>query len=174
MFEPSSIISFRFVQRNTNKSHVESYNFEYIYCFLLKTEFGCSKYIVTIKKYPNALLTIDFYRKIKSNEKYKVLSNDFKFGRVGATILDIMRDVQTKTDDNTFGILASSMLEENNNKSNKRFKVYIQILTRKVDSERYKVFGTNENSFIFVIPIERTNKKKKIFLEYETIFKETN
>lgn len=174
MFEPSSIIPYRFVQRNTNRTKSESYKYEYIYCFLLKTEFSCSKYVVKLKQYSYKLLTVDFYRKIKSNKKYKVLSNDFKFGRVGATILDIMRDVQTKTGDNTFGILASSLLEENSNRSNKRYKVYTQILTRKVDATKYKVFGTDENSFIFVIPIERVDKKKHIFLEYENIFEETS
>lgn len=122
----------------------------------------------------NALLTVDFYKKVKSENRYKLLSNDFKFGRVGATILDIMRDVQFKTGIHTFGILASSMIGETSNTSNKRYKVYINILTRKVNTGKYKVFGTPENSFIFVIPVERLGNTKQIFLEYGKIFNETN
>lgn len=97
MFEPSSIISYRFVQRNQNKSKIESYNYEYIYCFLIKTNYSLSKYVVNIKQYDNELMTVDFYKKVRSDNRYKILSNEFKFGRVGATILDIMRDVQTKS-----------------------------------------------------------------------------
>lgn len=36
MFEPSSIVKYRFVQRNGNKTLEESFLHEYIYCFFLK------------------------------------------------------------------------------------------------------------------------------------------
>lgn len=85
MFESSSIVHYRFVQRNRNKTSEESFLNEYIYCFLVKNKYGCSKYVVKIKDYDNSLLTIDFYKKIKSNNRYRLLSNDFKFGHVGAT-----------------------------------------------------------------------------------------
>lgn len=174
MFEPESIIEYRFVQRNSNKNTFESYKYEYIYCFLLKTSYKCSKYIVKLREYEEGLLTVEFYRKIKSDNRYKLLSNEFKFGRVGATILDIMKDVQTKTGYNTFGIIASTLLEEENDDSNKRYKIYIEILRRKVDKGKYRVFGTSENSFIFVMPIQRIAEKEEIFLRYGKIFEETN
>ena len=64
------------------------------------------------KVYKTGLLTVEFYRKVKSDKRYKLLSNDFKFGRVGVTILDIMREVQTKTGQNTYGLVAATLLEE--------------------------------------------------------------
>lgn len=174
MFDTTSIIKYRFVQRNSNKTNVESFLNEYIYCFLLKTQYRCSKYIVKVKEYKTGLLTVEFYRKVKSDKRYKLLSNDFKFGRVGVTILDIMREVQTKTGHNTYGLVAATLLEEASDDSNKRFNVYVEILRRKVDSGKYKVFGTRENSFIFVVPISRIEEKENIFLDYGKIFEETN
>lgn len=128
--------------------------------------------MVKIKEYENSLLIIDFYKKIKSRNRYRLLSNDFKFGHVGATILDIMKDIQTKTGKNTFGLIATDLLKENS-AVKKRYKVYIEILRRKV-SRNYTVFGIEENSFIFVVPKERTPDKEKIFLNYGKIFEETN
>lgn len=130
--------------------------------------------MVKIKSYPGHLLTLDFYRKIKSHNRYKLLSSDFKFGYVGATVLDIMKDVQTKSGANTFGMIAASLLEEGANSANKRYIVYTNILRRKVDATKYKVFGAERNSIIFVVPIERVKDRDSIFSSYEKIFSETN
>ena len=163
MFDPESILLYRFVQRNGNRSQSESYAYEHIYCFLVKTEVGCSKYVVKIKEYPGGLLTVNFYRKIKSDRRYKLLSGDFKFGRIGATILDIMKHVQSITGSNVYGIVAATLPTEENDNTNKRYSVYVKIFQRKVDGQRYKVFGTDVNSFIFIIPREEEKRKNRYF-----------
>ncbi|MEM9327208.1 MAG: hypothetical protein AAGA85_16185 [Bacteroidota bacterium] len=140
----------------------------------MKTKVRCSKYVVKIKAYPGDLLTVDFYRKVKSHRKYRLLSGDFKFGRIGATVLDIMREVQSETGSNTYGLVAAALLSEGDERTNKRYNVYVRILQRKVDSSRYRVFGVDVNSFIFVIPTEQEEERERIFLRYGKIFAETN
>ncbi len=55
------------------------------------------KYIVNISLFKGSLLRIDFYPKIHSDNKYRMLTNQFKFGRLGGTLLNIMQDVINKT-----------------------------------------------------------------------------
>lgn len=174
MFESRSIQEYKYKQSNRNVGGKETYFKEHIYVFLLRSVHNRSKYVVTIKEYPNGLLTIDFYRKVSTPKKYRVLSNEFKFGHLGATILDIMRDIQERTKVNTFGILASNLLSEDKNENNKRFRVYVEVLRRKVDSDKYQVLGSDTFSTIFVIPLERKEEVKEIVISYGNIFKETS
>lgn len=173
MFEAKSIQEYKYRQSNKNLNRKETYLKEHIYVFFLRSEYNRSKYVVTIKEYANGLLTIDFYRKVSTSNKFRILSNEFKFGHLGATILDIMRDIQERSKVNTFGILASNLLSEDKNENNKRFRVYVEVLRRKIDADKYQVLGSDTFSTIFVIPLGRKKEEKEIVISYGNIFKET-
>lgn len=168
----NSPIAFRFVQKRRNKGSEESFLDEYIYVFRVRNH-SSIKYVVNIKDYGDNILTIEFYPKIASPDKYKALTNQYKFGQVGSTILEIMLYIQVSLGISCFGILAASLLGEIDNELNKRFVVYTEILRRKVDETLYSVLGVQENSYIFVIPNVRLIDSNNLILRYEQIFKET-
>lgn len=166
-------LKLRLAQIKKNKSKKESYMRQYIYVFHCKDRLGCVKYIATVKEYEGDLLTIEFYPKVHALEKYKILTFQYRFPSVGATVLKIMRDVQWQIGICSFGILAASLIDERDNDANKRYITYINILTRKTDMAKYEVLGVPENSFIFVIPLYKLVNQDQIILRYEEIFKET-
>jgi hypothetical protein len=72
-----------------------------------------------------------------------------------------------------WGFLAASLIGEKNNYNNKRYGVYTQVLSRTYFAN-YKVFGSNSNTAIFVIPNSLISSKDLIISSYEKIFSETN
>lgn len=160
------------VQRNQHKK--ESYLKNFIYSFFIKNAVRQIKYIANVKEYENGLMTIDFYPKIHAAEKYRILTNQNKFGEIGSTVLQIMGHIQAFTNAHTFGILSAALLTENEHEETKRFGVYIKILQRTMDAARFSVTGVKENSFIIITPIELQNQLNEIYLQYEHIFEETN
>ena len=155
---------------------------KHIYKFFIQDYRGKMKYIVHIFLFENDLLRIDFYPKIASDQKYRLLTNQFKFGMIGGTVLDIMLDIQNKINCNTFGIIGAETISEEldfkrgNRKLNeptRRFIVYKDILSRKLDPKKYTVFANSENSTIFVIPNNRISQKETIILEYGKIFEQS-
>ena len=157
-----------------NKSDNESFIRQFIYVFFIKDNMRKVKYIACVKQYDNQLLTIEFYAKIHAKDKYKILTNQFKFGHIGSTILRIMNEIQVKIGISCFGILSASLLNELDNLSNKRYRVYVNILQRKIDPDKFLVTGVPENSYIFIMPFNLASNSEQIYLQYETIFKETN
>jgi hypothetical protein len=183
MFDQSLEFKLVQVRRNRYPQH-ESYLQEYIYRFYRHNEKCCIKYITSIKTYPAGLMTLDYYPKIDLTPKinsmddiqdlrYRMLTKQNSFGKIGGTILDIMLEVTTKTGNNIWGFLAANLPGESDNANNKRYQVYREILRRTFVNE-YKVFGNIENSAIFVIPREQEAKVEIIIERYEQIFAETN
>jgi len=78
---------------------------KHIYKFFIQDQIGKMKYIVHLILFDNNLLKIDFYPKIASDQKYRLLTNQFKFGMIGGTVLDIMFDIQDRIGCDTFGLL---------------------------------------------------------------------
>lgn len=180
-----SNLNFKLVQIRPNKFvGYESFNRELIYKFYAHNHRCCIKYIVSVKEYPNKLLTIDYYPKINLTPKinsvdtiqdlrYRMLTKQNSFGTIGGTILDIMVDVKHKIESDTWGFLSANLIQEISNENNKRYKTYKEILRRSFKSN-YSVFGNRKNSAIFVLPLERENERIKIVENYEKIFAETN
>lgn len=169
-----SPINYRLAQKRSNKSKTESFIHEYIYVFHVKNEKAGFKYIGKIKEYANNILTIEFYPKIQVDDKYKLLTNQFKFGYIAATVLNLMAEIQKNIGVSCFGILSASLINEKDNIYNKRYSIYIEILRRKVNEMIYSVMGVEENSYIFILPNDRVFEIENIILQYEKIFKETN
>jgi len=183
MFDSS--LGFQLIQIRRNKYNIhESFIKELIYKFYSHNSRCCIKYIVSVKEYPNRLLTLDYYPKIKLTPKinsadsiqdlrYRTLTKQNAFSSIGGTILDIMVDVRQRFNIDTWGFVAANLLYETNNENNKRYQISKEILRRSF-KERYTVFGNRRNSVIFVIPVEREKEHIKIVKSYEKIFAETN
>ncbi|KHJ37002.1 hypothetical protein PBAC_28470 [Pedobacter glucosidilyticus] len=180
-----SNLGYQLVQIRNNKYHThESYLKEFIYKFYSHNSRCCIKYIVSIKEYPQKLLTLDYYPKVKLTPKinsrdsiqdlrYRMLTKQNSFGNIGGTILDIMVDLRQRFDIHTWGFIAANLIYETSNENNKRYKTYKEILRRSF-KDKYTVFGNKKNSAIFVVPIEREKEHIKIVKHYERIFAETN
>ncbi|MEO5911788.1 MAG: hypothetical protein ABIP95_12935 [Pelobium sp.] len=180
-----SNLGFKLIQIRKNKYHFnESFLREMIYRFYSHNSKSCIKYIVSVKEYPNGLLTLDYYPKIKLTPKinsrdsiqdlrYRMLTKQNSFGFIGGTILDIMVDIRQQFKRDTWGFVAANLIREISNENNKRYKTYKEILRRSF-KERYIVFGNRKNSVIFVIPVEREKEHFNIVADYEKIFAETN
>ncbi len=178
-------LKYTLVHVNKNKYKAqESFDREFIYKFYRHNYKCCIKYIVSIKEYDNKYLTLDFYPKIRLTPKqasgnsvqdlrYRMLTKQNSFGFIGATILEIISEVQVVTNIYTWGFLAASLIKENSNYSNKRFNVYVAILRRTINKSNF-IFGSKNNSAIFVIPSKQLNNKELITKRYEQIFSETN
>lgn len=178
-------LSYKLVQVKRNRyKTVESFNREFIFKFYRHNYKCCIKYIVSVKEYDQQYLTLDFYPKISLTPKqmsvdslqdlrYRLLTRQNSFGFIGATILEIISEIQEITKIRTWGFLAANLLEEKTNYNNKRFTVYKEILRRSFIRNQI-VFEDRENSAIFVIPSKSTNKINVIFNDYERIFEETN
>jgi len=183
MFDQS--LPFAMVQKRRNKFRTaETYQQELIYKFHCYNRRCGIKYIVSIKQYKDEFLTLDYYPKINLTPKkhsldniqdlrYRMLTKQNSFGSIGATILDIMIDVEQMTSIKNWGFLAANLPDESSNENNKRYQVYKEVLSRTF-YRRYAVFGNKENSAIFVIDKRREQEKQRIIEEYEQIFSETN
>lgn len=178
-------LDYKFVQERANKYFIrESFITEFIYKFYRHNKRSCIKYIVSVKTYSNGLLTLDYYPKVNLTPKqnstddiqdlrYRLLTKQNSFGIIGGTILDIMLDVQVRTDLNILGFLAANLITEYSNANNRRYQVYKEILSRTFIYQ-YDIFGNKENSVIFVIPKSKTIEKESIIEQYEKIFSEIN
>lgn len=179
-----SNLGFQLIQTRRNKYNLhESFIKELIYKFYSHNSRCCIKYIVSIKEYPDGLLTLDYYPKVKLTPKvnsrdsiqdlrFRMLTKQNSFGTVGGTILDIMVDVRLNFNIHTWGFVAANLPYETMNENNKRYKTYKEILRRSF--KEYAVFGNRKNSAIFVVPVEREKEHIKIVRSYEKIFAETN
>lgn len=169
-----SPVPFRLVQIQKNKHSNESFVKQFIYTFIIKDKYRSIKYVVCVKEYAGNLLTIDFYPKINATDKYKVLTHQFRYGSIGATIFKIMADIQERIGLSCFGILSASMINESDNLGNKRYSAYIKILQRKMNADNFLVAGVRKNSYIFITPINYSVNNNVIYLQYDEIFKETS
>ncbi len=166
-----TILSYQFVQCDTQKLKYPLAIECYVYKFFVSNPNGKIKYLVNVFKFPNDLLKVDFYPKVKSDNKYRIVINMFKFGPLGATILDIMRDIQVRSQCNTFGILCADKLEEEELLTgNKRYNVYKKVFARKLDLDTNEIYADPVRNLIFIIPNSRLNDKNDIILQYVTIF----
>jgi len=175
MFDTSS--HFYLVQIRKNKLSDSLASEEYIYKFFMKNNLCRVKYLVNFIVYPNQLIRIDFYPKINSDNKYRLLTNQFKFGTIGGTLLKIMNDFTYRTGINTFGMLCAQTLKEmqmEQNHNTKCLKVYKGVLSRTLDPTVYSIYENSTFSTIFVIPNIRLNDKKDIILYYGKIFEENH
>src|SRR6476469_10037308 len=137
-----SNLGFQLVQIRRNKYNVhESFLKEFIYKFYSHNHRCCIKYIISVKKYPNGLLTLDYYPKVKLTPKinsresiqdfrYRMLTKQNSFGYIGGTILDVMVDMRQRYGLHTWGFVAANLLYETSNENNKRYKTYKEILRR--------------------------------------------
>ena len=178
-------LPFSLVQIKLNKfDKTESYTRVFIFKFYRHNHRCCMKYIVLIKEYNSEYLTLDFYPKINLTTKrfssdslqdlrYRMLTRQNSIGYIGATLLKIMRKVQTYTGINIWGFLAASLPDETTNYNNKRFQLYNQILARTYNIN-YTVFGIKDKCVIIVIPNNQLAFKSSIGKNYEKIFSETN
>ncbi len=183
MFDSS--IPYKLVQIRPNKFVTnETYLREYIFKFFLHNHRGCIKYIVSVKEYPEGLLTMDYYPKISltprvyvletvQDLRYRCLTKQNSFGKIGGTLMDIMVMFQNKYNLRIWGFLAANLIHETSNDNNKRYKTYSEILRRSFQND-YNVFGNQKNSVIFVIPNIFNKSTKDIVKRYEDIFAETN
>jgi hypothetical protein len=105
--------------------------------------------------------------------RYRMLTRQNSFGFIGATILEIITDIQRRTGIYTWGFLAASLPHETSNYSNKRFNVYLEILRRSF-FRKQRIFVIKDFSAIFVIPHTKIRNVDLIFNDYEQIFSETN
>lgn len=183
MFDSS--LPYHLVQIRKNKFVTsETYIREYIFKFHLHNTKGCIKYIASIKEYPEGLLTMDYYPKISLTPKvysldsiqdlrYRMLTKQNSFGRIGGTLMDIMVMFQNRYNLRIWGFLAANLIQEDSNDNNKRYKTYSEILRRSFQDD-YKVFGNQKNSVIFVIPKTLSKSTEGIIKRYEEVFAETN
>lgn len=169
MFDSSIPFTYCHYSKNRTKSHLHLE--EHVYKFFLKTNKSKTKFIVNIKTYPNELLIINYYPKVNSKNKFRILLNLFKQGQIGGTLFNIISDVVTKTGINTFSVQGAENINESPSKEGtKRFKVYKNAFSRKIDMTKYQIFEDSENSIIFVIPINRFNQRHQIILDYGKIY----
>jgi len=177
----NSSVTFEYVYTQKRKLKAKSAIKELHYKFFVTKKLDCGnafmiKYIVNISVYANELLRVDFYPKIKSDKKFMMLTEQFKFGVIGGTVFEIMKNAIYRTGCNTFGLLWAETLEESTQKKlksgTKRFNVYKGILSLKMDPDKFEVRIDEENSLIFIIPNTRINQKNDIILNYGKIFKE--
>lgn len=183
MFDQS--LSYQLIQIRKNRYPLqESFLREFIYRFYCHNSRSCIKYVVSVKTYPEGLMTLDYYPKIdltpKQNSvdsiqdlRYRMMTRQNSFGQIGGTILDIMVEMESRTTTNTWGFLAANLITETTNENNKRYQVYKEIL-RRTFINHFQVLGNKENSAIFVIPISRIADTEQIIGYYEQIFAETN
>ncbi len=166
--------TFTFVQKNKSRNGVKRHAYEYIYKFYIHKNHSCRKYIVEVKEYDRKLFTLDFYAKTPSdhlNQKYRLKTNQFSGGRLGATILTILKNVFIEHGVIGYGMAGAALPNENTNEFTKRFQIYVKIL-RRATKTNFEVFENKKNSFIFIIHKEHVEDKEQIFSEYEQILRE--
>lgn len=176
MFNPESSLPYELVQIDGNKNRIESFIQKYIYKFFVVDRLrNRLKYIAIVKTYPDSMHTIEYYPKVRSNSKYRMLTNQFKFGPIGVTILNIIGEHIETNEQASFGAIASSLLTETTNFNNRRLQLYKEILDRKIRKRKYNIFVQEENSHIFVIPSAiDTVEQDKLKEAYGKILAETN
>jgi len=143
----NTVLDYKFIQRNRNKTGRESYLFEYIYKFFYHRGTGKRKYIVTIKEYSDKLFTVAFYAKVDNVDKYRITTNQRAFGRIGGTVLDIMATCITEYGVRAYGIEAAAMLYEESDENTKRYRTYVEMLRRKIKT--FSVLGIIEKSLLY-------------------------
>lgn len=178
-------LPYKLIQIRKNKFvNSESFLREYIFKFHLHNKKSCIKYIVSVKEYAEGLLTMDYYPKISLTPKvstqdtaqdlrYRMLTKQNSFGKIGGTLMDIMVMFQNNHNLRIWGFLAANLIREESNDNNKRYRTYIEILRRSFQNN-YRIFGNRKNSVIFVIPNIFNKSIKEIVKRYEDIFAETN
>lgn len=182
MFNES--LPYKLSQVKSNKLKIESFSEEYIFKFYRHNDRCSIKYLVSIKKYADAFLTLDFYPKVNLTPKpyaldlvrdlkYRRLTRQNSFGYIGGTILAIIQNMQQETGIATWGVLAANLPQELSNYNNKRYKIYKEILRRTITNQ-HTIIGDKNNSAIFIIPNNQLIFKNLILEKYEKIFSETN
>lgn len=176
-------LSYRFIQRNSNKYGTYSYAYEYIYKFFyqdLKKK-NRRKYIVQIKQYSSTHFQVDFYSPISSKDKdfrnldiskYRYTTKAGGANIVAATIFAILGSLRQKFPDMSFGLQAASLIGEESDNNNRRFQVYQKILASVTEASQnfWEAFAYTEESYIFVIQSRFSAQRSQIINEYGRIF----
>lgn len=84
MFDTST--PFIYCHFSKNKSNAYLHLEEHVYKFFIQTEKQKTKFIVNIKTYANGLLIINYYPKLKSKNKFRLLLKLNKGGQIGGTL----------------------------------------------------------------------------------------
>ncbi|MBC7449242.1 MAG: hypothetical protein H7330_14415 [Hymenobacteraceae bacterium] len=103
---------FRFVQRNRPRPGGPVYRWAYVYAFFARSAHGRRKYVAEVHEYADGLFTMDFYAKLssQSQNKYRVATNQFAMGRIGATLLAILGPFMASRPDACLGVLGASLV----------------------------------------------------------------
>ncbi len=174
-------LAFKFVQRNGNKSGIKRYKYEYIYKFFVGNKNCRRKIIVEIRQYEDDLFTVDFYATVASKErevrnlnssKYRYRTNVGRGSRIAATIFRILFEIRQKFPDMSFGFQSATMVDEDSDDANRRFRLYQKIMSFVTGAPNsiWTVFVYEENSYIFVIQSRHCEKVPEILKGYGRIF----
>jgi len=173
----NAVLPYRFVQRNRNfTGGRESWSFEDIYKFFIHSPDSRRKYLVEVHAYADHLYTVDFYAKVQGVNRYRLRTNQYAAGKLGATVLDVIARIIRTDPRACFGFIAAAMLDETSDVCTRRFQLYTKMLELKVDPARYKVETLEETSTIFVMPVALANQPgslQRIIDRYDRIFRET-
>lgn len=165
------------MQRNRNfTGGRESWSFEDIYKFFIHSPDSRRKYLVEVHAYADHLYTVDFYAKVQGVNRYRLRTNQYAAGKLGATVLDVIARIIRADPRACFGFIAAAMLDETSDESTKRFKLYTRMLELKVDARRHYITTKPEASSIFMLPkavAANQSLKQDIIERYESIFRET-
>lgn len=75
--------------------------------------------------------------------RYRMLTKQNSFGRIGGTLMDIMVMFQNRYNLRIWGFLAANLIHEDSNENNKRYRTYIEILRRSFQNN-YNIFGNRK------------------------------
>lgn len=99
--------------------------------------------------YPKISLTTKIYSRYSIQDlRYKMLTKQNAFGRIGGTLMDIMVMFKQNFNLRIWGFLAANLVGEVSNENNKRYQTYSEILRRSFKND-YDVLGNQKNSIIF-------------------------
>ena len=173
----NTILPYRFVQRNRNfTGGRESWLFEDIYKFFIHSPDSRRKYLVEVHAYADHLYTVDFYAKVQGVNRYRLRTNQYAAGKLGATVLDVIARIIRADPRACFGFIAAAMLDETSDESTKRFKLYTRMLELKINPQRHGIVTRPLTSSIFVFPHEMILQPvlaDSVIVRYENIFRET-
>lgn len=176
-------LKYRFIQRNSNKYGIYSYDYEYIYKFFYQDieKKNRRKYIVQVKQYSLTHFRVDFYSPISSKDKdfrnldiskYRYKTKAGGANIVAVTIFAILGSLRQKFPDMSFGLQAASLIGEESDNNNRRFQVYQKILASVTEASQnfWEVFAYTEDSYIFVLQSRFSAQRSQIINEYGRIF----
>ena len=172
----NSPAKYKFVQKDRNNYNTKSFKFVHIYKFHIKNNHSLRKYIVKIAEFSNHLFTVEFYAKINDggakDNRYKILTNQKVMGRVGATVLSIIKEFAQKYKNSCFGIAAAPFKHEQSDNFTKRCKVYSLILSYTTKgNDEFELIVISKKSHIFIIRKKFSFEKRNTTLKnYEKIF----